>query len=101
MVSNIERDGSEECTHGVLVLVGGERVADLLGGRLLGLGLEGGAGGVGVALELVAEVLGGQLLRVGLDGSADLVGEGLAADWSDDQRVRRRAGTAGSRSDMV
>ena len=49
-----------------LVRIGAERIADLLRRRLLALGLEGGRGRVGLALELVAHVLGGRLLRVGL-----------------------------------
>jgi hypothetical protein len=62
-----------------LVLVASERVADLLRVALLALRLGVAGGVVGLALDLVAEVLGGRLLRVGLDRSADLVGERLAA----------------------
>lgn len=54
----------------VVVRVTGEGVARLLRGGLLGLGLQGGCGGVGLALEGVTDLLGGRLLGVGLQGGA-------------------------------
>jgi hypothetical protein len=77
-------------THVVVVRVAREGVTDLLGGRLLALGLKSRGSRVGVALELVTEVLGGRLLRVGLKGGGGLVGQALTADWRQLSVLNRR-----------
>jgi hypothetical protein len=51
----------------IVVRVRGERVADFLTRALVGLGLECGGDAVPSTLEVIAELLGGRLLAVGLN----------------------------------
>jgi hypothetical protein len=89
-------------THRTLVAVARDGVSRLLSVRLLGLRLRGARGRVGLALERVADVLGRRLLRVGLERGAGLVGDGLAADCEGRWSAGCGCGAgARSRSDMV
>lgn len=65
-------------------LLAGGRIANLLSGRLLALRLEGRGSIVRSALELVSNMLGGRLLRVGLKRGCEWM-EGMGqdtAEWS-------------------
>jgi hypothetical protein len=74
---------NEKNTYVVVVRVARHGVSDLLGRRLLALRLGGRAERVGGTLELVTEVLGGRLLGVGLEGGTRLVGEALATGYEE------------------
>jgi len=83
----VAHDRVLDILHGVLGLVNhalglgtANGVAHLLGGALLGFGLNGAGSTIHNTGGLVAHVLSGRLLRVGLHLVGDLVTERLAAE---------------------